>query len=93
MTIEHNSDGKKGEFFITEDGKKIGSLVYVYAGETKIIIEHTEVDPSQEGKGYARKLVNAAVDFARSKNIKILPLCPYAKRVLEGSDTYKDVLF
>lgn len=93
MTIEQQDDGKKGEFFILESNKKVGNLVYVYAGADKLIIEHTEVDPSQEGKGLGRQLVNAAVDFARKNHIKILPLCPYAKRVMEGSEIYKDVLF
>lgn len=93
MKVEHNFDSKKGEFYILEGTKKIANLVYIYAGETKIIIEHTEVDPSQEGKGLGRQLVNAAVDFARKNSIKIMPLCPYAKRVMEGSDVYKDVLF
>ena len=93
MRVEHSYDSKKGEFFILEDGKKIASMIYVYAGETKIIIEHTVVDPSHEGKGLGKQLVNAAVDFARKNGIKIMPLCPYAKRVLEASDTYRDVLF
>ncbi|MBL7934030.1 MAG: N-acetyltransferase [Bacteroidia bacterium] len=93
MKVEHSHDSKKGEFFILDGDKKIASLFYIFAGETKIIIEHTVVDPSQEGKGLGKQLVNATVEFARKNGIKIMPLCPYAKRVLEGSDTYNDVLF
>lgn len=68
-------------------------MAYVFAGDTKFIIEHTIVNPAHEGKGLGKQLVNASVDFARQNHYKILPLCPYAKKVMEHSDDYKDVLF
>lgn len=93
MEIQHKDDGKKGAFFIEENGKRIAEMTYVWSGEKRFIIDHTEVDPSQEGKGIARLLVNAGIDFARANQYKILPVCPYAKKVLERTDEFKDVLF
>jgi uncharacterized protein len=93
MEIKHEYNNKKGLFFIEENGKQIASLTYVFAGEDKFIIEHTVVNPKNEGKGLGKQLVNAAVEFARKNAYKILPLCVYAKKVMEGSDEYKDVLF
>ncbi len=93
MEVKHTHDGKKGMFYLEEDGKKIATMVYIFSGETRIIIEHTEVMPSHEGKGLGKLLVKAAVDFAREKHYKILPLCPYAKSVFDKTEAYKDVLF
>lgn len=93
MEVKHIEDGKKGFFFIEENNKKIGTIIYVFSGDTKLIIESTEVDPGHEGKGLGKQLVNAVAEFARKRNYKILPVCPYAKAVLEKSDAYKDVLF
>lgn len=93
MEIQHKDDGKKGVFFIEENGKRIAEMTYVWSGENRFIIDHTEVDPSQEGKGIAKLLVKAGVDFARANQHKILPVCPYAKKVLERTDEYKDILF
>ena len=39
-----------------------------------------------------RQLVMEAVDFARSNNRTILPVCSYAKAVLTRTDEYHDVL-
>ncbi len=67
-------------------------MTYVWAGEQKMIIDHTEVDPSLKGKGVGKQLVNAAVEKARAGNFKIVPLCPFAKAVLEKSEEYADVI-
>ena len=34
-----------------------------------------------------------AVEFARQNNIKIMPLCPFAKSVFDKVAEYQDVLF
>lgn len=93
MDIIHKSEGNKGKFFIEKDGKIIAEMSYVWAGETRIIIDHTEVDASLKGQGVGKKLVTEAVNFAREKGIKIMPLCPFAQAVFDKEKDFKDVLF
>ena len=93
MEVQHSNDTKGGFFHIEENGNQIGKMTYVWAGETKFIIDHTEVNPSHEGKGIGKLLVAAAVEYARANHFKIVPLCPYAKRVLTKTDEYQDILF
>jgi predicted GNAT family acetyltransferase len=57
-----------------------------------IIIDHTDVSDALRGKGAGKQLVSAAVDYARKNNIKILPLCPFAKSVFEKVKEFQDVL-
>jgi hypothetical protein len=57
-----------------------------------ITVDHTLVDESMRGQGIALKLVKAVVDYARERQLKIIPLCPYAKKVLEGDETSSDVV-
>lgn len=92
MEIQHNHNEKNGIFFIEDNGKQIASMRYVFAGPEKFIIEHTEVNPGYEGKGIGKLLVKAAVDFAREKGLKIIPLCPYANAVFKRTPEYSDVL-
>lgn len=93
MEVKHTNDKRGGFFHIEENGEQIGKMTYVWAGENKFIIDHTEVNPSHEGKGVGKQLVAAAVAFARENHHKIVPLCPYAKRVLTKTDEYEDILF
>ncbi|MDZ7807103.1 MAG: GNAT family N-acetyltransferase [Gracilimonas sp.] len=92
MDIQHRSSDTKGEFFIEKDGKHIAEMTYSKAGGDKIIIDHTEVFNSGRGKGYGKKLVEHGVQFAKENNLKILPLCPFAKAIIMKDDDLKDVL-
>lgn len=83
---------KNGFFFIEVDGKTEAKMTFVFAGEDKIIIDHTEVNPGNNGKGFGKMMVQKAVEFARQKNIKIIPLCPFAKSVFDKTPEFKDVL-
>jgi predicted GNAT family acetyltransferase len=85
-------DGKKGYFHIDVDGKQEGKMTFVFAGDDKIIIDHTEVNPGNEGKGFGKKMVAKAVEYARENDIKIIPLCPFAKAVFDKVPEYRDVL-
>ena len=94
MHIQHRDSETKGVFFAEEDGKRVAEMTYVHAGPGKIIIDHTEVHASQEGKGVGKLLLNAAVNYARENELKILPLCPFAKAMMEKApEKYADVMF
>lgn len=85
-------NGTKGYFYVSVDGKQEAKMTFVFAGNDKIIIDHTEVNPGNNGKGYGKKMVAKAVEFAREKNIKIIPLCPFAKKVFDKTPELRDVL-
>ncbi|RPE12950.1 N-acetyltransferase [Chitinophaga lutea] len=93
MNIEQTDNGKKGSFKAMSDGAQAGEMTYTWAGADKFIIDHTEVDDAFSGQGVGKQLVMAAVDFARTKHVKILPLCPFAKSVFDKEPSIEDVLF
>lgn len=84
MKIKQEESENKGKFFIHENGQEVGLMTYSIAGTDKIIIDHTEVDDSMQGQGLGHKLVKAAVDYAKNNNIKIVPLCPFAKNIFDN---------
>ena len=93
MEIQQINDIRKGYFEALEDGKEAGKMTYTWAGDSKFIIDHTEVSPDFNGKGVGKKLVMAAVEYARTNNLKIIPLCPFAKSVFDKVEEIRDVLF
>ncbi|MEZ5346455.1 MAG: GNAT family N-acetyltransferase [Pyrinomonadaceae bacterium] len=92
MEIIREDNGKKGTFFIEQDGKRAALMTYTMAGETRMIIDHTEVDDSLRGTGAGKKLVAAGVEYARANDLTVLPLCPFAKAIIEKTPEYQDVL-
>jgi len=92
MEINHRKEENKGAFVASENGEKAGEMTYSKAGEEKIIIDHTEVNPEFNGKGVGKQMVLAAVEYARENGIKILPLCPFAKATFDRNKDIQDVL-
>lgn len=92
MTIVHEPGTTKGRFVAREDGQDLGEMVYSVAGADKIIIEHTEGFPGSEGKGVGLQLLDAAIAFARETGIRIMPLCPFARKMMDRRrEEYADV--
>ena len=90
--IQLNIDGNKGYFHIDIGGKQEAKMTFVFAGKDKIIIDHTEVNPGNEGKGFGKQMVRKAVEYSRENDIKIIPLCPFAKSVFDKVPDFRDVL-
>ena len=74
-----------------EEGKMIAEVTYVPAGDTKVILDHTFVDPSLRGQGIAGQLVKRVVDEMRVEGKKIVPLCPFAKAEFDRKPEYEDI--
>lgn len=91
MEIKQAQNGNKGSFFVEADGKRVAEMTYTIAGTGRIIIDHTEVDDVLKGKGAGKQLVAAAVQYARKNNLKVLPLCPFARSVFERTREFDDV--
>jgi predicted GNAT family acetyltransferase len=89
--IVRREQGHKGAWQIERDGKVLGELTYTTAGD-KVILDHTDVSDALRGTGAGKRLVEAAVAWARGANRKLLPLCPFAKSVFDKNPALRDVL-
>ena len=101
ITIQHQETEKSGIFEAwmraTEEGAcsepvQVGEMTYQLPTLQRMIIDHTRVFDGFEGRGIARQLVLAAVDFARANNRQIVPVCSYARALLTRTDEFKDIL-
>ena len=92
MKVQRQESGENGSFFIEEDGLKSGLMTYRKTGENEITIDHTEVDDAAQGRGFGKKLVEAAVEYARENDLKIVPVCTFAKKIIDKTPEYQDVL-
>jgi predicted GNAT family acetyltransferase len=92
MQIQHDEHGKKGAFYIEENGEWIAEMTYFRSAPGVITIDHTEVDEKLRGEGIGEDLVKAGVEYARANNLKIRPVCPYAKKVIDATAEFHDVL-
>ncbi|MEP7238490.1 MAG: GNAT family N-acetyltransferase [Ferruginibacter sp.] len=93
MLIQQKQEGSKGSFYVGGDEKILAEMTYSMTGSDLMIIDHTEVADELRGRNVGYQLVNAAVEYARAGNIKIIPLCPFARSVFVKKQVeFADVL-
>jgi uncharacterized protein len=92
MDIKHSESQNKGRFYMEDAEGLAAEITYSIAGTDKFIIDHTEVTDRHRGKKIGFILVEAMVNYARKRKMKIIPLCPFAKQAFERNKEYLDTL-
>lgn len=92
MEVTQLDRDSKGFFKASDGDTPAGRMTYTWAGDDRIIIDHTEVNPAFKGQGVGKVMVLSAVDFAREKGISIVPLCPFARSIFDKNESLRDVL-
>ncbi len=80
-----------GAWVIERDGEMLAELYYKSA-PGRIVLEHTTVSDKLRGSGTGKKLIEAAVEWARKANVTVMPECPYAQSVFKKNPALRDVL-
>lgn len=92
MGIEQTDDGKHGSFKLSEGEELAGEMTYTWAGDSMLIIDHTDVSDQFRGQGVGHKLLHELIAFVRQHQVKVIPLCPFAKSVFDKDLSIHDVL-
>jgi predicted GNAT family acetyltransferase len=83
VAIEREELNGVHEFVLRIDGERRGFLEFTRPQVGVMRIEYVEVDPSLRGTGLGRQLVEKAVAFAREAELKVVPICTYARAVIQ----------
>lgn len=91
LPIRHDPTDEGGVFYVEVGGERLAELGYRRtAGRANI--EHTNVSERLRGRGVARRLVDAAVAWARESGTKLSATCSYARSVFEKDPSLRDVV-
>src|SRR5829696_8790936 len=91
LHVQHHGGRAGGSFYVKRGGARIAEMTYSREG-SRATIEHTRVDDSLRGQGVARRLLDAAVAWARDTGMRVTPVCTYARSVFERDASIRDVL-
>ena len=79
-----------GRFEIRAD-EGLAVLQYALA-DGRLHLMHTEVPEALEGHGYGGALARFALEYARSRRLGVVPLCPFVRSYLERHPEYADLV-
>lgn len=92
MTIDVRHDEAQNQYTIVDGDRPLGFAVYEVSGN-EIAFTHTEVDPAEQGKGYAAILVQHALDDVRATSSRrVVPACSYVAEFVRTHGEYDELL-
>jgi len=92
MAVDFRDNPAEQRFEIYDSEVLAGVADYVIAGD-RISLTHTETLPAFAGRGLAKQLITFALEQARAHTLQVIPICPYALRVIsENPGAYLDLV-
>ncbi|UBH08252.1 GNAT family N-acetyltransferase [Macrococcus armenti] len=81
----------ENKFYVGNAASPDAEITFQRSGDA-IVIDHTFTDPKLRGQGVAKALVERAVQYARDNNLKVTPLCSYARVVIERDPAMQSLI-
>jgi predicted GNAT family acetyltransferase len=86
--VQDNPEAKRFEAHL--EGQL--AVAEYHLGNDIITFTHTEVPEALEGKGVGGELVKAALEAARERELKVVPLCPFVANYIRRHKKYRDLV-
>lgn len=87
LEIIHNPAENRFETWI--DGQ-LSKLDYLEDGNT-IVMTHVGVHPDHRGQGVAGKLTAVALEYARGKSLRVIPMCSYVAAYIRRNPQFAEL--
>jgi predicted GNAT family acetyltransferase len=73
-------------------GGELAGYAMYQPGDGQIVFTHTHTLPAFEGHGVGSQLAAAALNDARSRGLRVVPLCPFFAAYIRRHREYADLL-
>lgn len=90
-TIEVRDNAERGRYELHVDGELAGVADYRDRGGRRIFV-HTEVDSAFSGRGLGNRLAAAVLDDASSRQLRVVPRCPFIRAYIQRHPEYRSLL-
>ena len=87
-SIRHEPTGSR---FVSDVVGGEATIEYMSEGR-RVIFTHTGVPPESEGHGVGAALAKAALDWARTEKLRVVPACPFVAAYVKRHREYADML-
>jgi uncharacterized protein len=92
VSIAREDKPTGGRYVARVEGKPDAEMTFSKAGEKLLIVDHTGVPGELGGMGVGKALVEHMVMDVRARGLKIVPLCPFTRAMLEKHKEWQDIL-
>ena len=82
-------DKSQARYVLEVSGEELGAANYTEQ-DGKMIFSHTVVDPGLKGQGLGSKLVSEALNDARARGRRIVPVCEFVASYVRNHPDWND---
>ena len=87
--LEVTQNPAKNRFETWIDGQ-LSKLDYMVDGDT-IVMMHVGVYPAHRGQGVAGRVTEVALEYAREKSLRVIPMCSYVGAYIRRHPEYVEL--
>lgn len=88
IRVIDNPEEQRYEAYVDDD---LAGFAAYQKARNLIVFTHTEVESAYEGKGVGSRLVQGALDDVRTKDLPVLPICPFVQSWIGRHPDYHDL--
>jgi len=78
--------------YVAQDAGDLAGFIDYGVRIDRIALIHTEVLPAYKGRGIGERLVRFALDDARRRSLRVIPICPYVRAFVERHPEVQDIV-
>ncbi len=90
IQLEVTNNAEQRRWQVEVDGRL--ALIKYQERDGRVVYLHTEVPPELEGRGIAGAMARAALDDARARGLRVVPLCPFVASYIRRHPAYADLV-
>jgi predicted GNAT family acetyltransferase len=84
--LEITNNPAENRFEVWIDGQ-LSKLDYIEDGDT-IVMTHVGVHPEHRGGGVAGRITQVAMEYAKQRNLRVIPMCSYVASYIRRNPQY-----
>lgn len=84
-------DDEVGRYELVIDGAVVAFAEFYAAADGVDVFPHTVTDPRVRGRGYAGRVVQAAMDDERARGRRVVAACSYVATFFDAHTEYADL--
>lgn len=88
IRVADNPAEHRYEIYVDDD---LAGFAAYQKATNLIVFTHTEVESAYEGQGVGSRLVQEALDDVRTKDLPVLPICPFVQSWIVRHPDYHDL--
>jgi predicted GNAT family acetyltransferase len=91
ISAEVRRDDAAQRYELVQHGQVVGFATF-HLRNGSVVVPHTEIDRARRGRGLGATLVRGVLDDIASRDLEVVPACPFVARYIDDHPEYRHLV-